>query len=235
MNINNIHKNVGNNSIIQGVAKVNVYNIENDVEDIVSVSEEPMNLGKLKNEIKHYIESGEYERQIEDVVKKAMKHIETIHHKVTNPAVVLDIDETALSNLKFYMDNNLHHDWQKWEQWKSGLHATAIKPVLELYHLCKKLDVKVFFITGRKNSYDDVKNTVLNLEKEGFTNFDGIFFRKGDEAVGKHKLDSRKKIEEMGYTIIANVGDQMSDLEGGYAVKGFKIPNPIYYVPFSYK
>ncbi|MCS7243545.1 MAG: HAD family acid phosphatase [Candidatus Calescibacterium sp.] len=50
--------------------------------------------------------------------------------------------------------------------------------------------------------------------------------------MGKHKADSRKKIKEMGYTIIANVVDQMSDLEGGHAVKGFKIPNPIYYVHF---
>ncbi|MCS7243546.1 MAG: hypothetical protein RMJ36_02270 [Candidatus Calescibacterium sp.] len=63
-----------------------------------------------------------------------MKHIETIYCRVDNTAVVLDVYETALSNLKFYMGNYLHHDWQKWEQSESGLHTTAIKSVLERFY-----------------------------------------------------------------------------------------------------
>jgi putative acid phosphatase of HAD superfamily subfamily IIIB len=34
-----------------------------------------------------------------------------------------------------------------------------------------------------------------------------------------------------GYTIIANMGDQLSDLEGGFAECAFKVPNPLYTVP----
>ncbi|MGB6550988.1 MAG: HAD family acid phosphatase [Xanthobacteraceae bacterium] len=30
--------------------------------------------------------------------------------------------------------------------------------------------------------------------------------------------------------MIANVGDQESDLSGGYAEKTFKLPNPFYYI-----
>ena len=32
-------------------------------------------------------------------------------------------------------------------------------------------------------------------------------------------------------TIIASVGDQWSDLDGGYAERVFKLPNPFYFIP----
>ena len=35
-----------------------------------------------------------------------------------------------------------------------------------------------------------------------------------------------QKLAEAGYTIIATVGDQESDLEGGFAECRFKVPNP---------
>ena len=34
-----------------------------------------------------------------------------------------------------------------------------------------------------------------------------------------------------GFTIILSVGDQESDLKGGYAERTFKLPNPVYYLP----
>ena len=33
------------------------------------------------------------------------------------------------------------------------------------------------------------------------------------------------------HTIIANVGDQWSDLDGGFAERVFKLPNPVYFIP----
>jgi acid phosphatase len=45
------------------------------------------------------------------------------------------------------------------------------------------------------------------------------------------KAPIRARIEQQGYTIVANVGDQPSDLAGGYAEKGFQLPNPFYRVP----
>ncbi len=35
----------------------------------------------------------------------------------------------------------------------------------------------------------------------------------------------------LGYDIVANFGDQFSDLYGGYADRTFKVPNPMYYLP----
>jgi hypothetical protein len=44
------------------------------------------------------------------------------------------------------------------------------------------------------------------------------------------KTTERIKVEAEGYTIIANIGDQMSDIEGGHAQCTFKVPNPFYFI-----
>jgi predicted secreted acid phosphatase len=46
-----------------------------------------------------------------------------------------------------------------------------------------------------------------------------------------YKSATRQHIESLGYDIVASFGDQFSDLEGGYADKTFKMPNPNYYLP----
>jgi putative acid phosphatase of HAD superfamily subfamily IIIB len=46
-----------------------------------------------------------------------------------------------------------------------------------------------------------------------------------------YKSGTRAYIESQGYTIVADFGDQFSDLEGGFAQKTFKMPNPNYYLP----
>jgi putative acid phosphatase of HAD superfamily subfamily IIIB len=45
------------------------------------------------------------------------------------------------------------------------------------------------------------------------------------------KTPVRMEIEHTGYTIIANMGDQPSDLRGGHAEKKFLLPDPFYRVP----
>jgi HAD superfamily, subfamily IIIB (Acid phosphatase) len=45
------------------------------------------------------------------------------------------------------------------------------------------------------------------------------------------KAPERRKIAEQGYTILLSMGDQQSDLDGGYAEHTFKLPSPVYYLP----
>ena len=45
------------------------------------------------------------------------------------------------------------------------------------------------------------------------------------------KAPTRAAIERQGYTILASVGDQRSDLDGGHAERGYLLPNPFYFVP----
>ena len=46
-----------------------------------------------------------------------------------------------------------------------------------------------------------------------------------------YKSATRAHIESLGYDIVANFGDQYSDLTGGFADRTFKVPNPNYYLP----
>jgi hypothetical protein len=50
-------------------------------------------------------------------------------------------------------------------------------------------------------------------------------------SAASFKAPVRAAIEGTGYTIIANVGDQPSDLAGGHAEKTFLLPNPFYRIP----
>ena len=47
----------------------------------------------------------------------------------------------------------------------------------------------------------------------------------------QYKSGTRAYIESKGYDIVADFGDQFSDLEGGFTDKVFKMPNPNYYLP----
>ncbi|HEY7280331.1 MAG TPA: HAD family acid phosphatase [Actinomycetota bacterium] len=46
-----------------------------------------------------------------------------------------------------------------------------------------------------------------------------------------YKSATRAHIESLGYDIVANFGDQFSDLVGGHADRTFKMPNPNYFLP----
>ena len=51
------------------------------------------------------------------------------------------------------------------------------------------------------------------------------------QAYLEHRAAERRKITEHGYTILLTMGDQQSDLAGGYAERTFKLPNPVYFIP----
>ena len=47
----------------------------------------------------------------------------------------------------------------------------------------------------------------------------------------QYKSLTRKHIESLGYRIVANVGDQLSDLQGDHEQRAVKLPNPMYFIP----
>jgi len=51
------------------------------------------------------------------------------------------------------------------------------------------------------------------------------------KSAADYKAPERAKIAAKGITIIANIGDQPSDLSGGYAERTFLLPDPFYRIP----
>jgi len=53
---------------------------------------------------------------------------------------------------------------------------------------------------------------------------------RSDTYVSCFKSKARAQIESNHFTIIANIGDQFSDLVGGHAERTFKVPDPLYFI-----
>lgn len=202
------------------------------------VYSEPNNLGLLKNEVKQYHDSGLYQKELTQVIQKAQRFVvaqakANSHRKVPQKlAIVLDIDETSLSNYNFMIQCNFGCTRKQFHEQTLKADAQTIKPMLALYKEAQLHGIHVFFISGRRQS--ERQATQENLNKAGFSHWAGLYLRPvhyNQKSVIPFKSHSRKLINQQGYTIIATIGDQYSDLKGGYAEQGFKLPNPYYYLP----
>ncbi len=190
---------------------------------------EPPNLSTLKQELKDYLDSGRYAAGIAEVAAQAKAWIEQRATPGGKLAIVLDIDETALTNLKHMREMDFGYVPALWDQWVADADGTALAPVLEVYRTARARGVAVFFMTGRKTT--DAPGTIKNLAAIGYDDYAGLDFKPNayPDTTQSFKTAVRRRItEELGYTIIANVGDQHSDLDGGYAERTFKLPNPFY-------
>ncbi|HEY8994679.1 MAG TPA: HAD family acid phosphatase [Lacunisphaera sp.] len=194
----------------------------------------PTNLSTAKRAVAEYVSSGEYGREVAAVALKANKYLAKRIAKPAKPnekrAIVFDIDETTLSNLPHIMAHDYGYVPGVWRRWVAEGQARAIVPVQLVYDLAVKNGVTVFFITGRNPV--DAPATERNLREVGYESWSKIYYKpEGDEiSTAAFKRDTRRQLIAEGYTIIANIGDQDSDLTGDAAERIFKLPNPFYIV-----
>jgi acid phosphatase len=206
---------------------------------------QPLNLGELKLQIRHYACSGAYDSEVAKVLSEAQAYVEQRAGEATRPAVVLDIDETSLSNFVQILANDfgyveagpcdvLPRGPCGWRAWEDSGKAGPIEPTLTLFKAAKAKGVAVFFITGRREDEAHRDATVKNLRAAGYGGWDGLVMRPASTSgmsVAGYKSGERAKIAAQGYTIIANIGDQRSDLDGGFAERAYRVPNPFYFIP----
>ncbi|WP_106225752.1 HAD family acid phosphatase [Legionella pneumophila] len=202
------------------------------------IQAEPPNLSLIRKEIKNYYDSGLYHHELERTIKLAEKYINQeylINKNNKNPqklAIILDIDETSLSNYEKMVKRDFTGSKEQIHKEILAANSPAIKPMLTLYKNALKRGIKVFFVTGRQESERDATRT--NLINAGYTKWAGLYLRPNgysSSSIIPFKSKAREMIAKKGYTIIASIGDQYSDIQGGYTKKGFKLPNPFYYLP----
>ena len=156
---------------------------------------------------------------------------------------MLDIDETSLTNWPNLLADNfgfiaggacdvLPNGPCGFTQWVLKASDRPIEPARRLFDTAKKKGVAVIFITSRTDSVRDA--TILNLDHAGFEGWTELRTRSDRDdldTVEAYKSAERTKVEAEGYTIIANVGDQFSDIRGEPTGKcTFKVPNPFYLI-----
>lgn len=199
---------------------------------------EPANLSTAKQQVRRYVASGEYGRDVVKVAAEANKYLtrripkgvpKSAKHS-NKLAVVFDIDETTLSNARHIQANDYGYLPKVWDTWVAEGQATAIHPVQAVYTTAVNAGIDVFFITGR--TPDGAAATERNLRQVGYATWKRIIYKPADfaEPTRAFKIDARRRLAAEGYLIILNIGDQNSDLVGGYAEKIFKLPNPFYIV-----
>ncbi len=187
----------------------------------------PENLDVAKAQIKDYYQSGKYAQDVACVADSIRRYLNSIQLPC-NAAVVFDVDDTVICSFDYSQDNNFGYNPKTFHKWEKTP-KKAIPAMLELYHFIQSKGITIFFVTGRRENRR--KATEQNLKSAGFTSWQGIYLQPEDDnanSIMPFKSAARRQIEEQGYSIVANIGDQESDLLGGYALKAFKVPNPIY-------
>jgi acid phosphatase len=198
------------------------------------------NLDTLKEELKRYHDCtctcGCYAKDLDLQADRAIVFLRMrAAHRRQNEklAVVLDIDETALSNYEEMQKAGFAYDSKAFGAWVDSAAAPAIPGTLRIYKEAKRLRVAVFFLTGR--SEGERTATERNLRSQGFDGWEQLILRsQGQEKLSAlaYKSAQREGIESQGYRVVLNVGDQWSDLRGKPEAEfSVKYPDPYYFLP----
>ncbi|GGL39530.1 acid phosphatase [Phycicoccus endophyticus] len=182
------------------------------------------------------------------------------HGSAATKAIVLDVDDTTLTTWNYEVASNWDYNPTTNAEYVQGQQFPATPGMVTMVRTAKREGYAVFFLTGRPSSQEEATLGNLTADGVGVDagypepttlpdGEDGLFTKPdvadypdyltaacaGDPG-GKcttihYKAATRAHIEAQGYDIVANFGDQYSDLKGGHADRGFKMPNPNYFLP----
>lgn len=172
------------------------------------------------------------------------------------PAVVLDIDETALLNLGYEADDSQRsgaYDQKRWDRWEAS-GVTAVDPVpgvLDALRAARASGIEVVFNSNRSSANASATIDALTLAGLGPVVHWQNLWLKGDDATGGSGKDARRWAISAKYCVIAMVGDQLGDFTDLFNASGmtpaqrraqtnspklrmlwghgwFVLPNPVY-------
>lgn len=190
----------------------------------------PVNLAIAKEKVIAYHESGQYKRDLQKLATRAIKYFERIP-TTTNTTVIFDVDETLLSSYKDQKAISFGYVPKLSNEWIKRADAPAITEIKEIYDYLVGRGFIIVLITGRK--YDEYDATIKNLHLRGIDKFEKLIVRQKDEidlSAHEYKTKHRKALTQQGYNIVGSIGDQWSDLEGGYSGHTIKVPNYTYFI-----
>lgn len=175
------------------------------------------------------------------------------------PAAVFDADDTTLWTYDME-DAFMHFSFTpaKQQEWFDANEMPATPGMVDLVKTLDDAGCEIIGLTGRAANQKDY--TIANLTHAGYVDEEGkpLFtaeryytkFLKTDPMpqylVDQGRCDTKTNkcttvqfkagtrqylVEKLGYDIVANFGDQWSDLQGGYADNWVKLPNATYYLP----
>jgi HAD superfamily, subfamily IIIB (Acid phosphatase) len=204
---------------------------------------------------------GNYAREASRVAADGTRYLATRHRSgPATRAIVLDVDDTTLATWNYELASNWAYNPATNADYVLGQKFPAVPGMVAMTRSAEREGYAIFYLTGRGSAQEAATLGNLTADGTGVDagypkpttlrdGEDGLFTKPDVSAYpdylkqacaadpgGKcttihYKSATRAHIESLGYDIVANFGDQFSDLEGGHADRAFKLPNPNYYLP----
>ncbi|HEY7143095.1 MAG TPA: HAD family acid phosphatase [Streptosporangiaceae bacterium] len=186
-----------------------------------------------------------YARETEGVAAKAQKYLAgRLRHPghAGKPALILDIDDTSLITYGYEVSEGFGFTPASNAAYLQTHTLPAVFGMTGLANWAASHGVTVFWITGRPESQRAL--TAANLTAVGYSpvpDADHLFLKPSTPpsyltcgtscTTIQYKSLTREHIASEGFDLLADMGDQFSDLKGGFADRTFKLPNPMYFIP----
>jgi HAD superfamily, subfamily IIIB (Acid phosphatase) len=204
---------------------------------------------------------GNYAKEASSVAADGSKYLaRQVRHGHKTKAIVLDVDDTTLLTWNYEIASNFAYNPTVNATYVNGQLFQPVFGMVDLAEKAETEGYAIFFLTGRPATQEAATLGNLTADGIGVDagypkptalsdGEDGLFTRpavadypdylktacaadpNGSCTTVHYKSATRAHIESLGYDIVANFGDQYSDLKGGYADKTFKLPNPTYFLP----
>ena len=189
---------------------------------------EPRNLSDLKAELRAYHRTGAYLAAVTAVCREAETWIARRAAEGGRLAAVIDLDDTLWSNWPYFEAQDFGYVPAAWDHWVAEARAPALVPVADLVRGLPGRGVEIVFLTARRER--ERAATLRNLRAVGLAEGVRLICQPdADERPNAaFKAAARAELRAEGWSVIANLGDQASDLAGGGAERAFKLPNPFY-------
>ncbi|XBI76341.1 hypothetical protein VPH35_069590 [Triticum aestivum] len=183
----------------------------------------------------HYMLGSHFRRDSKVVIDQAIAYVDSLKLAGNGKEVwVFDIDETTLSNLPYYATHGFGarpYNATSFDAYVLEGTAPVLPETKRLYYKLLKVGIKPVFITGRTE--DKRAITVGNLRSQGISGWMNLTLKQPGfhGSAISYKSAERKKLQDAGYVIVGNIGDQWSDLLGApEGARTFKLPDPLYYI-----
>ncbi|GIM94143.1 HAD family acid phosphatase [Paractinoplanes toevensis] len=204
---------------------------------------------------------GNYAREATGVAADGTRYLAHARtHGHATKAIIMDVDDTTLATWNYELASNWAYNAAANADYVLGQKFPAVPGMVAMAKAAEREGYAIFYLTGRGTAQEAATLGNLTADGVGIDagypkpttlrgGEDGLFTKPDVAAYpaylktacaadpdGKcttihYKSATRAHIESLGYDIVANFGDQYSDLKGGYADKTFKLPNPNYYLP----
>jgi HAD superfamily, subfamily IIIB (Acid phosphatase) len=189
-------------------------------------------------------------RRVEHRAYEALPRL--VRRADARPVVLVDVDDTTLLTYRYEATHDFGYDPAVNAAY---IHDTGMPAVFGMPRLLTRAAARhaqVYYLTGRPESQR--ADTERDLTRAGYPQVSHRHLFMRDKAAPpsylafcdkpratpatycttvQYKSSTRRHIETLGggQDIVLNMGDQYSDLKGGYADRTLKMPNPMYFLP----